>query len=57
MVTATATPNTLSTFTGWSGDCNPSGQVTMNTDKTCIATFTLIPITATCSPSPALATF
>lgn len=57
LVTATATPNTLSTFTGWSGDCNPSGQVTMNTDKTCIATFTLIPITATCSPSPALATF
>ena len=41
IVTATETPSAGSTFSGWSGDCNASGQVTMNSAKTCIATFTL----------------
>ncbi len=39
-VTATASASTGSTFTGWSGDCNSSGQVTMTSNKTCTATFT-----------------
>ena len=26
-------------FSGWTGDCPPSGQVTMDADKTCIAAF------------------
>lgn len=29
-------------FNGWSGDCNSSGQVTMNGDKSCRAEFTLV---------------
>ncbi len=39
-VTLTASANTVSTFTGWSGnaDCT-DGSITMDTDKTCIATF------------------
>ncbi|MCX6701587.1 MAG: hypothetical protein NTX96_00060, partial [Candidatus Zambryskibacteria bacterium] len=41
-ITAGATANSGSTFTGWSGDCNSGGQVTMNNNKTCVATFILI---------------
>ncbi|MCX5885490.1 MAG: RHS repeat protein [Proteobacteria bacterium] len=43
VVTLTATPDTGSTFAGWSGGCSGSGacQVTMNTDTTVTATFTL----------------
>ena len=42
VVTLTATADTNSTFTGWSGDADyPDGQVTMNSSKTCTATFTL----------------
>src|SRR3989339_80138 len=44
IVTAIATPSTGSTFTSFGGDCNASGVVTMTTNKTCIATFTLIPV-------------
>lgn len=29
-------------FNGWSGDCNSSGQVTMNGNKSCRAEFTLV---------------
>jgi uncharacterized repeat protein (TIGR02543 family) len=46
-VTATATPSTGSTFTSWSGDCSASGEVTINSTKTCIATFTLNTYTVT----------
>ncbi|MFH0791747.1 MAG: PKD domain-containing protein [bacterium] len=38
-VTLTATPDAGSTFTGWSGDCNSSGQVTMTVAKSCNAAF------------------
>jgi uncharacterized delta-60 repeat protein len=38
-VTLSATPDHLASFTGWTGACNSSGQVTMNADKICIATF------------------
>ena len=60
--TATATANTGSTFSGWSGDCNSSGQVTMNSSKTCTATFTVntYPISWTAtngSASPSSCTF
>jgi len=51
--TATASPSTGSIFTGWSGDCNSSGQVYMNGNKVCTATFllmtgTLTPATSSC---------
>jgi hypothetical protein len=39
-VRLTATPDAGSTFVGWSGDCTSSGQVTLDADKTCAATFT-----------------
>ncbi len=39
--TLSASPSAGSTFAGWSGDCNSSGQVTMNGNKSCTATFTL----------------
>ena len=38
-VTATQSAGTGYTFSGWSGDCNASGQVTMTANKTCTATF------------------
>ena len=39
--TLTATPDSNSTFDGWSGDCSGTGTsvVTMNGNKTCTATF------------------
>lgn len=43
-VTLTATPYANSVFTGWSGDCagsNYSTTVTMDSNKTCVATFSL----------------
>jgi subtilisin-like proprotein convertase family protein len=47
VVTLTATPDAGSSFAGWSGDCNSSGQVTLDAAKTCTATFTLISHTLT----------
>jgi len=45
-VTLTATPNSGSTFTGWSGDCSGTGActVTMSTDRNVTASFTLASI-------------
>jgi uncharacterized repeat protein (TIGR02543 family) len=48
VVTLTATPNSGSAFAGWSGDCTgstPTTQITMNADKTCVATFNLAQFT------------
>ncbi|MFA6392618.1 MAG: hypothetical protein WCW54_00830 [Candidatus Paceibacterota bacterium] len=42
--TATASPSADSYFAGWSGSCNSSGQVYMDSAKTCTATFTKTPI-------------
>jgi len=52
--TATESPSTGSYFAGWSGDCSGSGtnstaSVTMNSPKSCTATFTLNPINGACS--------
>jgi hypothetical protein len=50
LVNLTATPNADSIFAGWSGDCSHCGsnsecQITMDSEKTCTATFTgFIPI-------------
>ncbi len=53
-VTLTATPDTGSVFTGWSGDCsgtNATVTVTMNSNKTCTATFTQQQYTLTVTKS------
>lgn len=39
VVTLTAAVSQGSTFSGWGGDCSVPGTVTMNTNKTCVATF------------------
>ena len=38
-VTLTAHPGVKTYLVGWSGDCDANGQVTMDSDKTCTATF------------------
>ena len=38
-MTLVATPNAGSEFQEWSDDCNANGEVTINGDKTCVATF------------------
>ena len=38
-VSLTAVPEEGSKFAGWNGDCNASGQVVMDGDKSCQATF------------------
>ena len=49
-------PTTTSTDTlTWSGDCNASGQVTMDANKTCTATFT--PTTPTDDSVPTISSF
>ncbi len=40
VVSLSAASNSGSTFGGWGGACNSSGQVTMSSAKNCIATFT-----------------
>ena len=47
VVALTATPDAGSTFSGWTGDCDGSGHVTINSDKSCTATFTLNTYTLT----------
>jgi uncharacterized protein (TIGR03437 family) len=49
VVTLVATPNTGSTFTGWSGACSGTGSctVTMNSNLSVTATFNLTPQTFT----------
>lgn len=42
-LTLTATAATGSIFTGWSGDCNATGKVLLDTNKSCSATFDLLP--------------
>jgi hypothetical protein len=39
VVTLRAYPGVKSYFVGWSGNCDANGQVTMDADKTCTATF------------------
>ena len=57
VVTATATASSGSTFSGWSGDCNSNGQVTMNSNKTCTATFTLNAPTVILTANPTTVLF
>ena len=38
-VTLVATANAGSEFQGWSDDCNANGEVTINGNRTCVATF------------------
>ncbi|MFN8467655.1 MAG: hypothetical protein U0X20_19000 [Caldilineaceae bacterium] len=46
VVTATATANTGSTFTGWSGDCGGAGDCVLTVDgsKSVTATFSAVPV-------------
>jgi len=39
VVTLTAHPGVKSYFVGWGRDCDANGQVTMDADRTCTATF------------------
>ena len=53
VVTLTATPDSNSVFSAWSGDADCSdGQVTMTADTSCTATFSIVQYTLTVNVSP-----
>jgi hypothetical protein len=50
-VSLSASPSGGSTFVGWSGDCDSAGQVTMDANRHCTATFDVV---SACTPGLSL---